>query len=482
MAAARFWRMTGIATAAGSLALSGCHLYSAAQVDPHESSVALRLLMDDAAFSDDSPSIKAVINAGGVTRSEIAKFGTSAYFDGSSTSYLSIPSSADFQFGQGDFTIEAWIYIPSGISGSYAAICDTRSAPQGAGAVLFKLDSSLRLGYYGANGGEVNSSATVPLAQWVHVALSRVSGIGRMFINGEVVATFTDGDNKLPNGCRVGRVYDMANPGFTGYIDELRITKGVGRYVAGFTVPDTFVVDAVSVARVDVTALFSASVLPTGAALSALKSQIPEQVCRWPAAVVQSPGFALTWDLGNAPASVGLVALGAALNPSEFPQSLVLESSGDGLLWENARQLGQFPWPGALAIGDYRQPFLSLRKTVAVSRSAYRRSTMLYASAAVLPAGPGSRVDIQDGGAGHIHGVVQEYVNDSLSLPLRRRVRLVHQKSGRLVREAWSDAVTGDYEFAGLRTDETYHVETFDHEGRFRGVMADGLVPQVGAA
>ena len=196
-------------------------------------------------FTDNSPSPKTVTAYGNAkTSTAQSKFGGSSIFFDGNGDYLVSPSNSAFQFGTGDFTIEAWVYIPTGISGSYAAICDIRSNPQGNGAVLFKLNSSRQLGYYGAT--ETNTTATVPLSTWTHVAISRSSGTTRLFISGDLSATVADGDNKSINGCYIGRVYDNANPAFSGYIDDLRITKGVGRYVSSFTPPSGPHPDSVS--------------------------------------------------------------------------------------------------------------------------------------------------------------------------------------------------------------------------------------------
>ena len=61
--------------------------------------------------------------------------------------------------------------------------------------------------------------------------------------------------------------------------------------------------------------------------------------------------------------------------------------------------------------------------------------------------------------------------------PVRRRVRLHEQSSGRLVREVWSDATTGAYSFTGLRL-TTYYVVSFDHTNTFAAVIADNLTPE----
>ena len=59
-------------------------------------------------------------------------------------------------------------------------------------------------------------------------------------------------------------------------------------------------------------------------------------------------------------------------------------------------------------------------------------------------------------------------------LPVRRRVRLHDQATGLLLREVWSDAVTGQYQFHGLPAG-TYYVTAFDHTGQYNGEVVTGI-------
>ncbi|SEQ84351.1 LamG domain-containing protein [Giesbergeria anulus] len=187
-------------------------------------------------FTDKSLSAKAVTVHGGAKISTAEKpYGTSSgYFPGTGADYAKVGTSVDFAFGTGDFTIEARIFIPTGISGGYAAICDIRSQASGAGGVLFKLNSARNLGYYYA--GEISTSSAVPLGAWTHVAICRASGVTRLFIAGTKGAEVADTDVKVTNHCYIGRVYDNANPAFSGYIKDLRI-KNEALYTADFTPP-----------------------------------------------------------------------------------------------------------------------------------------------------------------------------------------------------------------------------------------------------
>ena len=62
-------------------------------------------------------------------------------------------------------------------------------------------------------------------------------------------------------------------------------------------------------------------------------------------------------------------------------------------------------------------------------------------------------------------------------VPVGRLVRLHDQKTGEIVRQAWSDATTGAYSFTGLRL-TTYYVVSFDHTNTFAAVIADNLTPE----
>lgn len=61
--------------------------------------------------------------------------------------------------------------------------------------------------------------------------------------------------------------------------------------------------------------------------------------------------------------------------------------------------------------------------------------------------------------------------------PLRRRVNLIEEISGRMIREVWSDATTGDYSFNNIRGGRSYSVVAYDYVGAYAAVIADNLTP-----
>ena len=86
---------------------------------------------------------------------------------------------------------------------------------------------------------------TAHLNTWYHVAVSRVSGTLRIFINGTPyyaaanAMNFTAINTTDPLILGFARYAAPSNFYLSGYLQEIRITNGVGRYVNTFTPPST---------------------------------------------------------------------------------------------------------------------------------------------------------------------------------------------------------------------------------------------------
>ena len=78
---------------------------------------------------------------------------------------------------------------------------------------------------------------------------------------------------------------------------------------------------------------------------------------------------------------------------------------------------------------------------------------------------------------GRIVGTVKEKASP-VNAPLRRKVRLFHEFSGRFIRETWSNDA-GDYEFAGIDPTRRYTVVSYDYLQNYRAVIADNILPEV---
>lgn len=139
----------------------------------------------------------------------------------------------NFGFGTGDFCIEAWVY-PTAVTGADRCLWDTRASAGDAGMVVF-INSSGQLSNYTSNAIRLTSTPALVANTWQHVAVVRVAGTLAYFINGQpagAVAYTTTID--CPGQVNIGIRFDNA-AGFSGQMDELRVTKGNGRYVGAFS-------------------------------------------------------------------------------------------------------------------------------------------------------------------------------------------------------------------------------------------------------
>ena len=76
--------------------------------------------------------------------------------------------------------------------------------------------------------------------QWYHIAVCRASGSTRMFVNGtQVGSTYVDTTTYLQTPVFIGSSYLGTTELLNGYIDDMRVTKGLARYTANFTPPTT---------------------------------------------------------------------------------------------------------------------------------------------------------------------------------------------------------------------------------------------------
>jgi hypothetical protein len=207
-------------------------------VDLYRSQVSLLLHGDGAngstTITDSSPTPKTVTAVGNAQISTAqSKFGgASIAFDGTGD-YLTLPSSAAFEFGTNDFTIEFWWWRTATGSGGLVEL------GLNYGGIGIYQTSTL---FVRVAGSDVINTALFLDNQWVHVALSRSSTSLRLFFNGaQQGATVTNSTNLINSFGTVAVGAFISSGSFfptpAAYIDDLRITKGVARYTANFTPP-----------------------------------------------------------------------------------------------------------------------------------------------------------------------------------------------------------------------------------------------------
>lgn len=162
--------------------------------------------------------------------------GSSMYFDGTGD-YLTIRNNNLLQFGTGDFTFEAWIY-PTNLQASKAAgeacVIDTGSS----GFLISLWNNNVHLASYGVADLGDFSSTGIANNTWAHLVITRSGTSVRCFVNGtQAGSTATLSTNFSSSGSTYIGSFNNATSYYTGYIDDLRITKGVARYTTNFTPP-----------------------------------------------------------------------------------------------------------------------------------------------------------------------------------------------------------------------------------------------------
>jgi hypothetical protein len=156
-------------------------------------------------------------------------------FDGTGD-WLLMAHNPDQQLGTGNFTIEFWVYLASGDTGSARGLVAKGTSTTG---FLVSLDSSEKV-VFTFTTSTITSSGAITTNAWNHIAVVR-SGTGsnqtKIYIGGTNDGTGTvSTDFNQTSVMYVGCNRTAGDP-MKGFIDDLRITKGVARYTANFTPP-----------------------------------------------------------------------------------------------------------------------------------------------------------------------------------------------------------------------------------------------------
>jgi hypothetical protein len=186
-------------------------------------------------FTDSSNTSLTMTNVGTpIISTAQSKFGgSSGYFNGSSSL-----TNSSLSLGTSDFTIEAWIY------------CTALNTPQTivnqgdsdtAGNFLLWITNNNKIAFYADNNDRIGSTAsggntTISPNQWYHIAFTRSGSTYKIFVNGSLDGTYVGGFDHNGSPFKVGDGYGGIRY-FNGYIDNLRVTKGVALYQSDYFIP-----------------------------------------------------------------------------------------------------------------------------------------------------------------------------------------------------------------------------------------------------
>lgn len=196
----------------------------------------LLLHMDDTGLTDEIGKT-VTFNADAHINTSNGKFNSSVKFDGTGD-YLSIPDSADWDIGTADFTVDFWAY-PETTDQEETFISTEGAAAEGF-SLSFGASNVLRLNTE-AGGFLITTTDTISTGAWVHIAVVRSSGNTTIYKNGVPMAggsSTTSWDGDTTSGVVIGRFYThYSDYYFQGYMDEVRISKGIARWTTTFTSP-----------------------------------------------------------------------------------------------------------------------------------------------------------------------------------------------------------------------------------------------------
>lgn len=184
-------------------------------------------------------------------RTDQSKFGgASCYFSSNSAfnpnSVLIVPDNSAFEYGSGNFTLEFFArFTAFGSGGSGYTIYNKNDAvriwgdPYGNGRIFTQVRDTAST--YIINPG-ASTISNISLNTWHHYALTRSGNTFYVFWNGNLIYTYTSSVSIMSaSGSSLylgaGDTGSNGYDNFQGYLDEVRITKGIARYTSSFTVP-----------------------------------------------------------------------------------------------------------------------------------------------------------------------------------------------------------------------------------------------------
>ncbi len=162
-------------------------------------------------------------------------YGASYKFDGDGD-YVFADSNPDFSFGTGDFCVEFWMRrstTTTGLTGNSIIQSDVIGVSETDKWFISADGDTLQFNLHSTG---VDTSVTFPTAthRWYHVAITRQSNTLYMFGNGRLLKTVSGYSHTLgQNGLTIGGISTPYY--FNGYLQDVRIYKGVAKYTSEFT-------------------------------------------------------------------------------------------------------------------------------------------------------------------------------------------------------------------------------------------------------
>ncbi len=200
----------------------------------------LLLLRFDGNSNDSSIYARTVTAVGNATTSTVQKkFGThAALFDGSGDRF-DVPSSADFNLGASDHTIDFWMWINSSVNGTNERLVVFEGTTQTRGILIDNADKTkIGVNLFGTGYQILSATGAISNQTWIHVALVRSGSTTTLYVNGTSVGSTASQCLPTTNSSVSigGNTVRFADNNFNGYIDEVRIVNSAV-WTSNFTPP-----------------------------------------------------------------------------------------------------------------------------------------------------------------------------------------------------------------------------------------------------
>lgn len=166
--------------------------------------------------------------------------GSSLYLNGSQ--HISTPMSDDLKLVSNDFTIDFWMYTSnSGASPYGIQLFNTTVARVFSGISLCYVGNTI-YGRISINGTSwITATNTITLNEWNHIAFIKSGNNLYMAVNGVFGTPTIISGTPLESSqeyASIGNLVEESTKyhytGYTGYIDEFRISKGIARWAKDF--------------------------------------------------------------------------------------------------------------------------------------------------------------------------------------------------------------------------------------------------------
>lgn len=197
-------------------------------------------------LKDNLPQPKAEIDGSGDYTNAVRKelggldFPGIVKFDGTGDYLRNTTNLSDYQFGTGDFTVEAWIYKSTNGSNNYDGICTYGTNGSATDGWFFEVSATRGYVFWIGGTQQISFNESPNTNKWIHTSVTRESGVVRLFVNG-VLKQEVSLQTSVPT---TGTSFDIGtyaigtgNFYFNGYISNLRLTKGTALYTSNFTPP-----------------------------------------------------------------------------------------------------------------------------------------------------------------------------------------------------------------------------------------------------